>query len=74
MTAAALQQERQAIVSFLAYCFACGAAWGLGGFVANALGCLFLNVKTGTARDHVDTTAPVLPNIILAAMAGWFIR
>jgi L-rhamnose-H+ transport protein len=42
----------------------------LGGFVVNALWCLFLNVKNRTANDYIGKGIPVLPNLIFAAIAG----
>jgi L-rhamnose-H+ transport protein len=42
----------------------------LGGFVVNALWCLFLNVKNGTLRDYTNPEAPKGRNLALAAWAG----
>ena len=41
-----------------------------GGFVVNFLWCLFLNVKNRTAKDYVNGSVPLLPNLIFAAIAG----
>jgi L-rhamnose-H+ transport protein len=41
-----------------------------GGFVVNFVWCLLLNVKNHTAKDYVNRTAPILPNVIFAAVAG----
>ncbi len=41
-----------------------------GGFVVNFAWCLFLNVRNRTAKDYVQKGLPVLPNFLLAAIAG----
>ncbi|MBP1622984.1 MAG: rhaT [Acidobacteria bacterium] len=41
-----------------------------GGFAVNFLWCLFLNVKNRTAKDYVNRSVPLLPNLIFAAVAG----
>jgi L-rhamnose-H+ transport protein len=47
-----------------------------GGFVTNALYCVFLNIKNRSAGDYVRTTAPLARNYSLAAAAGimWYIQ
>jgi L-rhamnose-H+ transport protein len=42
----------------------------LGGFTVNCLLCLFLNFKNGTFGDYGKTGAPLLTNLIFAALAG----
>jgi L-rhamnose-H+ transport protein len=42
----------------------------LGGFVVNALWCLYLNMKNRTLGDYTKKGAPVLPNIVFAGLAG----
>jgi len=42
----------------------------LGGFVVNAVWCIFLNLKNKTAGDYVKKDAPVLANLVLAGLAG----
>jgi len=42
----------------------------LGGFVVNAFWCLFLNVKNRTIGDYVKRSAPLLPNLLFASVAG----
>ena len=41
-----------------------------GGFAVNFLWCLFLNAKNRTAKDYVNRSVPLLPNLIFAAVAG----
>ncbi len=42
----------------------------LGGFLVNAAWCVLLNLKNKTSRDYVSPGAPLLPNLILAGLAG----
>ena len=42
----------------------------LGGFLVNAAYCVILNVKNKTGGDYVKRTAPILPNILFAGLAG----
>lgn len=42
----------------------------LGGFVVNALWCLFLNLKNKTIGDYVKSSAPLLTNLIFSGLAG----
>ena len=42
----------------------------LGGFVVNAVWCLYLNLKNKTAGDYVKADAPILTNLLLASLAG----
>ena len=42
----------------------------LGGFTVNVLFCLFLNFKNRTFSDYVKPKAPLLTNLIFAALAG----
>jgi L-rhamnose-H+ transport protein len=42
----------------------------LGGFVVNAAWCLYLNVKNKTTGDYVKSGAPLLSNLVFAALAG----
>jgi L-rhamnose-H+ transport protein len=42
----------------------------LGGFVVNGVWCIFLNIKNKTTGDYVKTSAPIVPNIIFAGIAG----
>jgi L-rhamnose-H+ transport protein len=42
----------------------------LGGFTVNFLWCLFLNARNKTFGDYVRKDAPLIPNILLGAMAG----
>ena len=42
----------------------------LGGFMVNALWCLFLNVKNKTLGDYARKDAPIIPNIFWAMCAG----
>jgi L-rhamnose-H+ transport protein len=41
-----------------------------GGFVVNFGWCLILNVRNRTAKDYVNRSIPILPNVIFAAIAG----
>jgi L-rhamnose-H+ transport protein len=41
-----------------------------GGFVVNFVWCLFLNVRNRTAKDYINRSIPLLPNLIFAAIAG----
>jgi L-rhamnose-H+ transport protein len=42
----------------------------LGGFTVNCLLCLFLNIKNRTFSDYAKRQAPLLTNLIFAALAG----
>ncbi|MGD0518792.1 MAG: L-rhamnose/proton symporter RhaT [Thermoguttaceae bacterium] len=42
----------------------------LGGFVVNATWCLFLNLKNKTIGDYAKSSAPIVPNLIFASVAG----
>jgi len=42
----------------------------LGGFVVNALWCLFLNVKNKTTGDYVKSGVPLAANFFFAGLAG----
>ena len=42
----------------------------LGGFTVNALLCLFLNFKNRTFGDYAKPKAPLLTNLVFAALAG----
>ncbi|MGC8829487.1 MAG: L-rhamnose/proton symporter RhaT [Verrucomicrobiia bacterium] len=42
----------------------------LGGFVVNALWCLFLNLKNRSVKDYVRSDAPIIANLFFAALAG----
>jgi L-rhamnose-H+ transport protein len=42
----------------------------LGGFTVNLLLCLFLNFKNGTFSDYAKPKAPLLANVVFAALAG----
>jgi L-rhamnose-H+ transport protein len=42
----------------------------MGGFVVNAVWCLFLNVKNKTTGDYVKSAAPLIGNFIFAGIAG----
>ena len=42
----------------------------LGGFTVNALLCLFLNIKNRTFSDYAKSSAPLLANLVFAALAG----
>ena len=42
----------------------------LGGFVVNAVWCLFLNVKNKTTGDYVKSATPLVGNFIFAGLAG----
>jgi L-rhamnose-H+ transport protein len=42
----------------------------LGGFVVNAVWCLFLNVKNKTTGDYVKSATPLIGNFIFAGIAG----
>lgn len=42
----------------------------LGGFTVNFLWCLFLNARNKTFGDYTKKGAPILPNILLGAIAG----
>ncbi len=42
----------------------------LGGFVVNALWCLYLNVKNRTLTDYGRASVPLAANYLLAALAG----
>jgi L-rhamnose-H+ transport protein len=41
-----------------------------GGFVVNATYCVILNFKNKTGGDYMKRTAPILPNILFAGLAG----
>ena len=41
-----------------------------GGFLVNAAYCVILNIKNKTGGDYVKRTAPILPNIFFAGVAG----
>jgi len=41
-----------------------------GGFLVNAAYCVILNIKNKTGGDYVKRTAPILPNIFFAGLAG----
>jgi L-rhamnose-H+ transport protein len=41
-----------------------------GGFLVNALWCLYLNVKNKTTRDYAQTSAPLATNFLFAGLAG----
>lgn len=41
-----------------------------GGFVVNALWCLFLNLKNKTIGDYIKTDSPKIANLFFAAIAG----
>jgi L-rhamnose-H+ transport protein len=42
----------------------------LGGFVVNATWCLFLNLKNKSIGDYAKSSAPIIPNLFFAAVAG----
>jgi L-rhamnose-H+ transport protein len=42
----------------------------LGGFTVNFLWCVLLNLKNKTAGDYIKKSAPLLPNIFFAGLAG----
>jgi L-rhamnose-H+ transport protein len=42
----------------------------LGGFTVNFLWCLFLNAKNKTFGDYTKKGAPIIPNVIVGAIAG----
>ena len=42
----------------------------LGGFVVNAVWCLFLNVKNKTTGDYVKSGVPLAANLFFAGLAG----
>ena len=42
----------------------------LGGFIVNATWCLFLNIKNKTIGDYTKSSAPIIPNLFFAAVAG----
>ena len=42
----------------------------LGGFTVNALLCLFLNFKNRSYGDYTKSSAPLLANLVFAALAG----
>ena len=42
----------------------------LGGFVVNGGWCLFLNFKNKTIGDYGKSSAPIIPNLFFAAVAG----
>ncbi len=42
----------------------------LGGFLVNGTWCLILNIRNRTAGDYVRRDAPLLPNLLLSALAG----
>ncbi len=42
----------------------------LGGFVVNGAWCVLLNIKNKTGGDYVRAGAPILPNLLFAAVAG----
>ena len=41
-----------------------------GGFLVNAAYCVILNIKNKTGGDYLKRTAPILPNIFFAGVAG----
>ena len=41
-----------------------------GGFIVNGLWCLFLNLKNKTTRDYARPGAPIVSNLVFAALAG----
>jgi L-rhamnose-H+ transport protein len=42
----------------------------LGGFVVNATWCLFLNLKNKSIGDYAKSSAPIIPNLVFASVAG----
>lgn len=42
----------------------------LGGFTVNFLWCVLLNLKNKTAGDYIKKSAPLLPNLFFAGLAG----
>ena len=47
-----------------------------GGFLTNAVWCLYLGLRNRSLKDHVDSTAPRLRNWLLCAAAGtaWYFQ
>jgi L-rhamnose-H+ transport protein len=43
----------------------------LGGFIVNALWCLYLNAKNKTEHDYVNAASPLVLNMVLAGLAGF---
>jgi L-rhamnose-H+ transport protein len=42
----------------------------LGGFLVNGSWCLYLNFKNRSADDYLNSTSPLLPNLLLSGLAG----
>jgi len=42
----------------------------LGGFLVNGVWCVILNVKNKTGGDYIKSGAPLVPNLLFAALAG----
>jgi L-rhamnose-H+ transport protein len=47
-----------------------------GGFITNAVWCLYLGLRKRTLKDHLDSSAPRLRNWLLCAIAGtvWYLQ
>jgi L-rhamnose-H+ transport protein len=47
-----------------------------GGFTTNFIWCLFLNIKNHTAKNYLDSSAPLVNNYIFSALAGitWYFQ
>jgi len=47
-----------------------------GGFATNFFWCVFLNLKNHTAKDYLDTRAPLINNYVFSALAGitWYLQ
>jgi L-rhamnose-H+ transport protein len=47
-----------------------------GGFTTNFIWCVFLNIKNRTAKNYLDSSAPLLSNYIFSALAGitWYLQ
>ena len=47
-----------------------------GGFTTNFIWCIFLNIKNRTAKDYLNTRAPLINNYIFSALAGitWYLQ
>jgi L-rhamnose-H+ transport protein len=47
-----------------------------GGFTTNFIWCVFLNIKNRSAKNYIDTRAPLINNYIFSALAGitWYLQ
>lgn len=47
-----------------------------GGFTTNFIWCIFLNIKNRTAKDYLNSRAPLINNYVFSALAGitWYLQ